>query len=303
MDLVCTIDDAYVRHCAVTLLTLRDANPTAELNVHLLHDGLEPAEAARLLRCLDGVLSRLTLIHLDTTPLRHFPLSHHVSLATYFRLLIPAALPAALDRVLFLDADTVVNDSLAELWSTNLEGRALGAVPSPGDELDRARLGLTAKEGYFNAGVMLIDLEAWRRRDLVAEGAALLRREPERILWWDQDVLNLAFRGDWLPLHARWNALPQWWLDARGRIDATRPLTPWSDGSEAPAIVHFAGAGDCKPWNHHCRHPHRFRYRSFAARTPWRGRPLDDAPSLLQRARAKVGPALRSFLHVLRPGR
>lgn len=300
MHVVCTIDDQYARHCAVMLLTLRDANPTTPLHVYVVHAGLRPQEASKLLRCMDGRLTSLSLIQVDAAACDEFPLTDHVSAATYLRLLLPSALPAGVDRFLFLDSDLIVNDSLEELWATSLQGRPLAAVSSVGNAAHRARLHMRDEEDYFNAGVLLMDLNAWRARDIIGDGAAFVRRHPERVLMWDQDILNQLFRGEWLPLAARWNAVTAWWLDAQQRdFDPTKGLVPWTAG-RPPAIVHFAGGGACKPWHHECPHPHRHRYREFAARTPWRGSPLEGAPTIAERAKARLRPWLRPLLRPLR---
>lgn len=288
MNVVCAVDAGYVRHCGVMLLTLRDANPTAVLHVFVLHDGLCSDEAARLLRCLEGVVDSVSLIHVDATLSRGFPVSGHMSLATYLRLFLGAALPSTVERALFLDADMVITDSLAPLWSTPLDGRSLGAVPNPRNDAHRERLRLADGQDYFNAGVLLVDLRAWRGRDLVAEGAAFVREHPDRVVLWDQDVLNHLFRGDWLALPPRWNAVPHWWSGAQGRVDPAKGLMPWREGPP-PAVVHFAGSGQIKPWHHACVHPYRERYRAFLARTPWRHLPLEGAPlTRLDRTRLRL---------------
>ena len=53
------------------------------------------------------------------------------------------------------------------------------------------------EQPYFNAGVMLIDLDAWRREDLVGRMLACLRRHRRDVLWWDQYALNVELAGHW----------------------------------------------------------------------------------------------------------
>jgi len=198
----------------------------------------------------------------------------HATVATYFRLLLPELLPMSVEKVIFIDADTVVTDSLSPLWKTSLQGHSLAAVPEHR---------ISCKDhghefgSYFNAGIMLVDLKKWRQSNLLQRGRIFASNYPERMRHWDQDVLNHVFKNDWLPLPDRWNACPHLF-----------GLTPeykgydyvfTADEKEAvsnPAIVHFAGPGPIKPWNAQCQHIYKDHYLSAKAATPWATTPLDD---------------------------
>ncbi len=282
------------------LRSLRQSNPDALCHVYLLHDGIAPQTLDVLTRDLRGFLDEVQPVQLDTAALRHFHIDGHVSLATYFRLLLPSALPTSVQRVLFLDCDLLVVDSLTPLWGMDLAGSPLGAVESPNAAEHVERLQLGSGQHYFNAGVLLIDLDRWRQRDVVVEARDFYTRWPDRVRWWDQDLLNQLFRGQWHELSPRWNALPQLWSpddSFRGHIPRCPPSLV---GVGGPAIVHFAGGGACKPWNYHCRHPYREDYRRLAAATPWGCGRLDDTPTLASRAKQVIRPIIRPIRRLLK---
>ncbi|NBV45159.1 MAG: glycosyltransferase family 8 protein [Planctomycetia bacterium] len=274
------------------LRSFRLVNPADRCEVYLLHNGVAADNLARLTTYLRSFLDAVHSVHLDTTPLQSFRVDGHVSLATYFRLLIPDALPPSVERLVFLDCDMIVVDSLGQLWNTDLRGAPIGAVEHLSDPEDLRRLGLRPEEGYFNAGLLLIDLGAWRARGIIRAAKDFYARYPEKVRWWDQDVLNGLFRGQWSRLHPRWNALPQLWTaDDSFRVPTARcPESLLAVGG--PAVVHFAGGGACKPWNYHCRHPYRDDYLAIAETTPWgRGR-LEDTPTVRTRIKAVLGPVV-----------
>ena len=91
-----------------------------------------------------------------------FPLKSRFTLETYIRFWIGDFFREH-ERALYLDPDIIVTGSIAELWNTDLSGRAVGAVPIPGSTRP-ALIGMAPDAPYFNAGVMLFDLNAWRRR-------------------------------------------------------------------------------------------------------------------------------------------
>ena len=82
------------------------------------------------------------------------------------RLLVDKLLPDDIDRILYLDGDTLVLGSLESLWKLDMGNRSIGMGPeSTVDAARRGFLGLD-KQMYCNAGVLLIDLQRWRERKL-----------------------------------------------------------------------------------------------------------------------------------------
>jgi len=174
------------------------------------------------------------------------------STATYRRSYLDTLYPE-LDRIVFIDADTMIRRDLAPLWQADLGGRPVGAVRDPWWMTDPAREALFPG-GYFNGGLLLLDLAAWRTQGLAARLADYVRawKSGNRIglagdaaalanIWGFQNEMNAALAGLWTPLPAEWNAslfhhsskLPQTASIARARND--------------PGIVHFMGHE--KPWD------------------------------------------------------
>jgi lipopolysaccharide biosynthesis glycosyltransferase len=278
MIISCTIDKSYIRLCTVLLKSLSAANPDENISVYFLHGAIDSDERAKLAAYLGGFHSSVSLIQLDQELPGGFPVFGHFSVATYFRLLLPAALPRALGRVIYPDSDMIVVDSLRERWETQLGNYCIGAIAEHNHAFNRKRLCLSGKSLVFNAGVMLINLDGWREMNIFTSGLDFVRNHPERIKYWNQDVLNSLLEGSWLQLNWRWNALPHLWLNP----EYADPAAP--DGRQAkaprgrPAVIHFAGSGVAKPWNHRCTHPWRQHYREFKQSTPWPHLPLDEAP-------------------------
>lgn len=256
---------------------LRHMAAAEALRVFLIIDNVTPQAFELVIPYLFQSLPSLSILRANPEALQEFPVDGHATVATYFRLLLPTLLPAEIDRVIFIDSDTVVMADLWDLWKQPLQGKALGAVP---EHIISCRgHGYTFGE-YFNAGVMLIDLQRWREADLLNRGGAFARANPHRLRHWDQDVLNHVFLHDWLPIQDRWNACPHLFGLLPEASLAPEDLTASEqEAIRNPAIVHFAGGGGLvKPWNARCQHPLRHQYLSVRSGTPWASMPLDDAP-------------------------
>jgi lipopolysaccharide biosynthesis glycosyltransferase len=216
--------------------------------------------------------------------------------ATWYRIFVPDLLPAV-DRLLFLDADTVVLDALAPLWETDLGVNYVGAVSNvfQPDHLYRpAELGFDRPQDYFNAGVLLMDLNRMRQDGCVPSMTAYGRRSATNLAFRDQDVLNVVLRGRRLALHPRWNCMNSIlrfpWSSYVFGVTATE------EARAAPAIRHFEGPSINKPWHLLSEAPLRERYFEHRRKTPWpRVRRTGVTPaSVARRLVAKAGTSLVS---------
>jgi lipopolysaccharide biosynthesis glycosyltransferase len=239
--IACCINEQYALPLLVMLTSLTERlRPEFEATVYLMHQrlGRETLDAVRAI--VDTRDVRLSGASLDQLPRdRRFPPEAAAPL------LLPTVLPPDLEKVLFLDADMLVLDDIAPLWTIALEDRALAAVIDPAIPRCRSPRGvkgwrerrIPADAPYFNAGMLLVDLEAWRRLNVVERAIAYIREVGDRVDYLHQEALNATVWDDWLPLAARWN------------VSATAGR--WFDPTEeaavaAAAIVHFAGR--VKPW-------------------------------------------------------
>ena len=114
----------------------------------------------------------------------------------YYRLLAPWLLPRHLDRILYLDPDTLIINPIRPLWETDLEGKLFGAASHTGktelvNNINQVRLGTTQK--YFNSGVLLINLEAGREEVTPERIFTYAAERGRELLLPDQDILNALY--------------------------------------------------------------------------------------------------------------
>lgn len=85
------------------------------------------------------------------------------SLSQYARLFVSSDLPSNLGRVLYLDCGIIVMKSIRELWNLRLHQKTIGALMDAFSKYYRMNIGLKENDIMFNSGVMLIDLDKWKR--------------------------------------------------------------------------------------------------------------------------------------------
>ncbi len=228
------------------------ANAGLPVRAHLLigDDVGEPALTA-LAEALAAAGGELAPVRIRPEPLAGLTVTGSLPLAHWYRQLLPELDElAALERILYLDADLLVLAPLAELWETPLGDAALAAVdnvfpdPATGARYCEA-LGIDPGS-YFNTGVMLLDLPSLRRLESFARIGEFARASEVPLILPEQDAMNAVLANRRLRLHPRWNA-----MTALAVLPHARAQFPPGQVDEAlakPAIRHFEGSVN-KPWS------------------------------------------------------
>jgi len=278
LHVACASNAGYLPHVATLMESLAASNAPESLRLYLLHDAsVGPALQERLLAAARRLGLELRLICPDEEHIRRLPPTNaYYPSLIWYRILLPELLPE-LDRILYLDADTLVLQDLSPLWRTELGENLLGAVAQHrlmegGECLDRPDLSTDA--GYFNSGVLLMNLQAMRDKLFSAQMLKVGRELAGAVNFPDQDAYNIACAGQWQRLHPRWNAFASLFLSG-GVEDYIAGDLVYAEAIAAPGILHFEGSAFAKPWYYRCVHPHRALYRAYRSRTDWPLQQLD----------------------------
>ncbi len=235
VNLFFSCDDTYLPFLAVTLTSIREnRDKSRRYVVRILNTGLTP-ETRQRLQTLAEENFLLEPVDISLTVERFARQLHtrdYYSKSTYYRLFIPELFPE-LDKALYLDCDIVVTGDISRLFDRELGSDLVGAVPDsmviaikPLSQYARKRLQVRP-ENYFNAGVLLMNLEQMRKIRFTDTFLRLLQTVTFRVAQ-DQDYLNVLCKGRVTYLGFEWNTMP-------GSIR-----------TDAPRLIHYNL--DCKPW-------------------------------------------------------
>lgn len=258
------------------LHSLLSRNPRARVTVHFLHAPTLPdASKQKLAALIESLRGTVRFHEIPDSGIEGLPEMARIPRLMWFRVLLPELLPE-LDRVLYLDADTFVVDSLEPLWKTDLSGYYLAAVTNVIDKKFAhrpAELGLGGPSEYFNSGVLLFNLDLMRQDRCGARIFEYARANAGRLLWPDQDGLNVILAPRRLALHPRWNCQNTlfYWPQARDVFGAEAV----AEATTSPAILHFEGPDQAKPWHYLNDHPYRARYLECLRQTGFPVPPIE----------------------------
>lgn len=255
---VCAINELYALPLAVMLRSLLGSLRHDEnISVVILHSAVSEKAQCKVI----SSLGRQTPINLQwrrvgDDNLRGLKVSHHVSTETYIRLLIADTLPE-LSKVIYLDADLIVRRSILDLWKIPMDGHILlaardfsefsGIASSPKGIKNYQAIGMPEDATIFNAGVMCIDLDAWRSRNVTSDILHYLNFYAKDINLWDQDGLNAILWNEWKEIDYRWNVTASAVRDYEKTVKPPYSNQEFKIMIDDPFIYHYTSSE--KPWH------------------------------------------------------
>lgn len=273
IEIICNIDHNFVKYCGVMLTSLFENNRNEKFHIHIFATDLNK-KAQRILSDITEQKYRQQLtFHFigDELPvnLPAIVAGSHITAATYIRCFMMPHLSPDMHKALYLDCDIIVLGSIRPLWDTDISDYALAAVEDQtgNDPAHYTSLDMNPDSLYFNAGIMLINLDYWRKHDAQKQMSQCMKDYNNRIVQHDQDVLNRIFEGKVLELPMRWNMQD---FMVRRKLK-TRRNTSEQRRTELPAtvIAHFNGRK--KPWQAKCINPFKKEYEKYLDMTQWKG--------------------------------
>jgi lipopolysaccharide biosynthesis glycosyltransferase len=275
-----------------------------DLTVHIVHERTldDSVDVQWLREMVTSAGATLKMHSVDPAATKELPAVGRWGTIVWLRFLLPDLLPN-IDRVLYLDVDTLAVSTLAPLFAMDIGGAPLAAVANvvqPAQREHFRALGLDDHRRLLNSGVLLFDLDRLRAEGSFADLKHVASARADELEWPDQDVLNLVYAGRWQTLHPRWNAQYTLWTSP----DVARDILGDEAVTEArsdPAILHFEGPNLCKPWHALNSHPRRRDWQATLARTPWRGTPNEDRGAATAALRLlPERTRVRAYWHLLR---
>lgn len=304
MDIVCCLDDNFVMPCGVLLLSICENNKTESIAFHIITEGLNP-DNRRKIESIAKYYDRMCYFyHIDTSLLKKAFDSPGLrnpnwTLSVYYRLLLCSVLPQNIDKVLYLDCDTIVCASLDELWNIDIQNYAIGAVPDcSGDDIRfYNRLDYDFSLGYFNAGVLLINLLYWRENDIESQLLEYMNRNVAILEYNDQDILNYVLREQKQELSIKYNLMGRFFWQTHFLYVRKKYWGDILTAINSPVIIHYTDRS--KPWHKESTIILKEVWLKYYKLSPWRDIPLTYNTPFMRRLYIKI----RRVLNISEPSK
>lgn len=250
-------DNNYLQHLGVVLISVLENSQSPELiDITVLDGGISEKNKDLLHTIVHEYGSNLTIKNVVLQNPEKFIVNGHISIAAYYRILLPEFFDDHVKKVIYLDCDVIVNSDIKKLYDIDLENNVIGAVA---ERLNSRMVSFGYPDNpYFNSGVLVIDLKKWISENITQKTLDFIFQNPDKLIYWDQDALNVCLIDKWLPLDYHWNYQREHAIFEKAWKNKNTTL---------PHIVHFSN--NVKPWHYYSRNPYDQLYYKYLADSPW----------------------------------
>lgn len=259
MHLACSFSKSYLQHFLVMAKSLAITTDAEKITFHIVHRSLENQDIEDIIKEFKEHRNlEFKFYEIDFNKIINFSLKiDYLAHETYCRLVLPQILPVSIDKVIYIDADIVVKSDISELYNIDIKDYYIGATLDLYNHVTDHLDDMDSPEKYFNAGVMLINLEKWRRYNFSNICLDYAAKNNEKMLYADQDVMNCLLNGEWLRVPQKWNVT----RNIFSKRDVLLQFLEEGELEEAllnPSIIHYTAGS--KPWHLMDSYPFKEEY-------------------------------------------
>lgn len=280
LNVVYAADDNYAGLLNISLFSLLENNSQDFdlINVFILDDGISEKNKEKITNykkrfsCEINFIETVNLENLDFEIAEHYGDFGVMSLTAYARLFLPQLLPSDLDRIIYLDCDSLVVGSFKDLLKIDLEDYYAACVLDCLSSNLLDYIGFGQEYPYFNSGFLFINLEKWREDKIQNKFIEYLSENQNNIFWHDQGVLNEVLKGKIKILEPKYNLQVYYQMFDYELANKLKAVdwdyyneSIFKDSRENPIFLHFAGLDYDRPW-HNFDHKYAELYKSYAVR-------------------------------------
>lgn len=276
MNICVTVNSNYVRYLYTMLLSLYENNKKGSICLYVIQRDFTEEDKRTIRKLTNAYKNHVEYIWVDERKFDTMAVSinerKNLSLEIYFRLLIPEFIPVKVNRVLMLDVDIVVNNSIEELYTTDMEGKCLAAAPNmchnfivkkffrmwyPQDRISWI---------HYNTGILLWDLK--KIREQYPEEYLFQQASKYKIgtSTFEEELINVEFgENNVLALDPlKWNYITT--HEDRFMMPGFNKYQSLEELRKACHIVHYAAMN---PWEVGCKNKGFTLWWEYARKTPY----------------------------------
>lgn len=310
MNVALHSSDSFASVLAVSMVSIMENNQEmADITFYVLEKQICEENKKKLRDMVSKYGRNLVMIPLpDMQRDFNFPIARVRKkwiLDSYCRLFLGSILPKDVERVLYLDCDTLCHGNLQELWDMDLQGCYCGAVIDAVGEHYYELFGMNETSRYCNSGMVLFDLKHWREDSMEDKVAEYVREKNGFVFFMEQSVMNIVLQDRIKVLHPKYNtytlisALSDKELKWLRHCKRFYSEAECAEARRDPRLMHLTNLFLVKgrPWIEGNTHPLKDMFMSYRALTPWQGEPLMKYhSSLAKRIQYRI---LNAFPHWL----
>lgn len=250
MNILVTLNSNYIEQLIVMLTSLVKSEDNEKFDVYIVHSSLDEDDILLIERSLCKDRCKINNVKIPDGMFDEAPVTDRYPKEMYYRIFAAQYLPESLDRILYLDPDIVVINSISSLYNMDMGCNFFAAashVSKSLKKINEIRLDMPEDSTYINSGVMLLNLKELRAKQNILEVYNYIDNKKVLFLLPDQDVINGVYADKTVHIDAMIYNLSDRYLylyNANPKnISAKRDMR-WV--AHNTSIIHYCGRN--KPW-------------------------------------------------------
>jgi len=310
MDILYSSSDSYAFLTGISLLSLLENNKKCEeINIYIMDNNISDKNKQKLTSMITNYGRKVSFVPMpDMKQLTgHQIETGRWNISTFGRLYMASALPDTVHKVLNIDCDTIIVDSLEPLWNIDLTGKVVGGMSECINDRYRRNVGMKKGMPYLNGGLVFMNCDEVRKEGYERKFTKYICRYGSTLAYLDQDVLNAVVPNDKkLVLPMRYNVISIYYYASYQQLLTIRRSkdfyseSEFKDAVKNPGLVHFTTCflDGLRPWIDGNEHPYRKVFLKYKAMSPWADEPMwNDKRSSVVKIRTRlIKKAPRGFL-------
>lgn len=275
MNILYVLDNNFISQVAASICSVCENNKNKEIFFHVFTHNVTRDNENRLINFVGRYNQKIKIYELND--LNKYFDSNYDTLGwrpvILGRLVCDKILPNNIEKILYLDGDTIVIDKLDQLYDADIKECYMGACIEP--TVDKQRKNALGLNGYpyYNSGVLLIDLKKCRNDNIFSNIIEYYTKNKDKIFAPDQDAINGYLKGKIYTLDPKYNFVNSFKLypyRVLNRIAGDLCFVDfevYKESLDNPVIIHYLG--EERPWREGNTNKFRSEYIKYANKTPW----------------------------------
>jgi lipopolysaccharide biosynthesis glycosyltransferase len=287
LKVVYSCNNGYVMQTGISIISLLENNKAiGEITVIIVSYNISASNISTLKKKCEDYGRKFQLVNFSDIAYDLELSSTGRHIATVYTKIFFSRIEG-LDKVFYIDSDTIVNSSLEELWDINLDGYYMGMVKTYTGSAAKTALKMSPDSSFFNDGVALCNVDYCRRNNLIEKCKRVIKEFSGNPPVLSEGVLNKVCEEQILAISPRYNMMaglyhliglnPGYAAEHLGYSE--KELI---ESYKHPVVIHFLSGFYNRPWNKGCKHPLRGEYYKYKCISQWENEPLMNAPLSLK---------------------
>jgi lipopolysaccharide biosynthesis glycosyltransferase len=280
LNVLYQFNEKYVPYAGISMVSLFENNKNIDkINIYVLGENLSDGSKVKIERQVDVYGRKVYFVDTKALVIKMQKLGipqYRGSYATNMKMFISEYINNDIDRLMYIDSDTIICGDLSSLLSMSMDGKPIAMVLDSLCAKHKVAVGLCRDDYYFNGGIILFDVKKWNECRCTDRIMEHVRNVRAHYMAPDQDLINVIFRNEikrldisynLQPIHSVYSYRQYYKYFGQKAYYSEREI---ENGIRYPKILHtFRYLGEF-PWHKDSLHPHVEYFDKYMGISLWK---------------------------------